>query len=203
MNILTQIKEKTWTDETGQTIPSDRILPLEKAKEKTSYKLAKEAASIHEKLAAYKQLIAAETLAIYEKAIADGKAGKGNFIFYNFDGSIKIEKSINEAIDFDSVKIELAKQKLDEMISESINKDMDFVRELVLSAFSTSQGKLDTKKVLGLKKHASRIKDTRYHEAMSLIDESIRRPSSKTYFRVWVRDDKGQYQNIDLNFSSI
>jgi hypothetical protein len=77
------------------------------------------------------------------------------------------------------------------------------LKELVLSAFQTSKGKLDTKKILGLKKHASRIEDKRYHEAMKYLDESVRRPTSSTYFRVWVRNDAGQYENIDLNFSSI
>jgi hypothetical protein len=203
MNITTQIKEKFWNDETGQAIPANRILPLEKAKEKAAYKLAKEALAINQKLAAFKENIAIECRAIYDEAMKDGKPGKGNFIFYNFDASLKIEVRVNENIDFDTAKIELAKQKLDEMISESINKDMDFVKDLVLSAFSTSHGKLDTKKVLGLKKHSERIKDQRYHDAMALIDQSIRRPTSKTYFVVWVRDQQGQYQNIDLNFSSI
>ena len=72
-----------------------------------------------------------------------------------------------------------------------------------MSAFETSRGKLDTKKVLSLKRHASRIKDKRYHEAMDLIDKAIRKPESKTYFRVWEKDENGQYKSVDLNFSSI
>jgi hypothetical protein len=51
------------------------------------------------------------------------KVGKGNMTWYNFDGSIKVEMSINENIDFDSMLIEKAKQKLMEMIGESISDD--------------------------------------------------------------------------------
>ena len=90
-----------------------------------------------------------------------------------------------------------------ELVGESISTDKEFIKELVMSAFQTSKGQLDTKRVLGLKKHAKRIKDERYHEAMALIDDSIRKPSSKTYFRVWLRNTQGTYESIDLNFSSI
>ena len=133
----------------------------------------------------------------------DAKVGKGNFTFFNFDGSIKIEVQVNEMITFDTILIEKAKQKLMELVGESISEDKEFIKELVMSAFQTSRGQLDTKRVMGLKKHAKRIKDERYHDAMALIDESVRRPSSKTYFRVWLRAAQGDYESIDLNFSSI
>ena len=201
--IKTQIKEKIWIDETGQPIPVARILPLEKQKEKASFSCAKEALDIHNRLSSFKGKIATECNAIYTEAMKDAKIGKGNFTFFNFDGSIKIETQVNELITFDSIQIEKAKQKLMELVGESISADKEFIKELVMSAFQTSKGQLDTKRVLGLKKHAKRIKDERYHEAMALIDESVRKPSSRTYFRVWLRNAQGQYESIDLNFSSI
>lgn len=201
--IKTQIKEKIWVDETGQSIPVNRILPLEKLKEKTAFQCAKDALDIHNKLSAFKEKIAKECNAIYTEAMKDAKIGKGNFTFFNFDGSIKIETQVNELITFDTILIEKAKQKLMELVGESISSDKEFIKELVMSAFQTSKGQLDTKRVLGLKKHAKRIKDERYHEAMALIDDSIRKPSSKTYFRVWLRTAQGHYESIDLNFSSI
>ena len=201
--IKTQIKEKIWIDETGQPIPVARILPLEKLKEKVSFQCAKEALDIHTRLISFKEKIAKECDAIYTEAMKDAKIGKGNFTFFNFDGSIKLEVQVNELITFDTILIEKAKQKLMELVGESISTDKEFIKELVMSAFQTSKGQLDTKRVLGLKKHAKRIKDERYHEAMALIDDSIRKPSSKTYFRVWLRNTQGTYESIDLNFSSI
>lgn len=202
-SIKNQLREKKWIDETGQEIPANRILPIEKMKEKTSYNLAKEALSINAKLIAFKESITADCQKIYDEVMKDGQKGKGNFTFFNFDGSIKVEVQVNELITFDSMQIELAKQKLMELVGESITSDKVFIKELVLSAFQTSKGQLDTKKVLGLKKHAKRITDERYHEAMDLIDSAIRRPESKTYFRIWVRNTSGQFENVDLNFSSI
>lgn len=203
VKISTQIKEKVWMDEMGQPIPVARIQPLEKQKERVAFSCAKEAMDINNRLSNFKEKIGKECRVIYAESMKDAKPGKGNFTFFNFDGSIKLEVQVNELITFDSVLIEKAKQKLMEMVGEGIRPELEFLKELVMGAFQTSRGMLDTKRVMGLKKHAKRIKDERYHEAMAFIDASVRRPSSKTYFRVWLRGEQGEYKIIDLNFSSI
>ena len=207
MNITKQTsKDKFWKDETGMEVPFGRITALEKMKENNAYTLSITAKKIHDNIKDFKAHIAKVCSEVFDAVMTakeTAKATKGNFTWYNFDGSIKIEVSINEQIEFDGLLIEKAKQKLMDLVGESISADKTFIKGLVLSAFETSKGKLDTKKVLGLKKHSERIKDKRFHEAMSFIDQSIRRPTSKTYFRVWVKNDQGQYENIDLNFSSI
>lgn len=198
--------DKIWHDEQGSDIPVNRITPIEKKKEKYAFQLAMDAFKINSNLVRFKDSVKNMCEEIFHEVLSEkeiAKATKGNFTWYNFDGSIKVEVSINENIEFDSLLIEKAKQLLLEMVSEGIDEKKAFLKELVLSAFQTSKGKLDTKKIFGLKKHATRISDKRFHEAMSIIDQSIRRPSSKTYFRIWVRDETGGYANIDLNFSSI
>jgi hypothetical protein len=206
-----KIKQQTsrdplWSDEQGTTIPYNRTTPVERMKERFAYKIANSAAKINRDLVAFKKSLREMCDQVFKTVMTEKeiqKATKGNFTWYNFDGSIKIEVSINENIEFDGMLIEKCKQKLMELVGESISNDKIFIKELVLGAFQTSKGKLDTKKVLSLKKHSSRIKDKRYAEAMDYLDKSIRRPDSKTYFRVWVRDDSGAFQHIDLNFSSV
>jgi len=202
----TQLKEKTWYDGQGIGVPLDRITKTEKLKERYSFKLASDAFNISRKLGEYKEQIRSMCHEVFTTVMTDKemqKATKGNFTWYNFNGSIKIEVSINENIEFDGMLIEKAKQKLLELVQEGISKDKQFLKELIVSAFQTSHGKLDTKKIMALKKHAKRITDARYHDAMALIDEAGKVNGSKTYYRVWVKDEHGQYQNIDLNFSSI
>jgi hypothetical protein len=167
--------------------------------------LAKKALAIHNDLSQFKETIEQEAADLYDAFLKEneGKEGKGNKMFYNFDRSIKIEVSINENISFDENTIGLAKAKLDEFLTKNTVGIDAMIKELVLSAFETSKGKMDAKKVLSLKRHTSRVNDAVFTEAVNLIDKSIRRTSSKTYFRVWVKDGGGQYQNIDLNFSSI
>lgn len=203
---LQSAKDKTWRDEQGAEIPYNRTTAIERKKENFSHRLAKSAIQINKELADFKKTITVMCNEVFTDVMTEKerkKATKGNFTWYNFNGSIKIEVSINENIEFDGMLIEKAKQKLLEIVSEGIKDDKAMIKELVLSAFQTSKGRLDTKKILGLKKHSSRIKDKRYHEAMAFIDSSIRRPDSKTYFRVWVKDASGQYKLIDLNFSSV
>jgi hypothetical protein len=38
---------------------------------------------------------------------------------------------------------------------------------------------------------------------MELLDQAVRRPESKRYFRIFEMDEDGKYHNVDLNFSSI
>jgi hypothetical protein len=143
---------------------------------------------------------------VYETSLEEYKVKpeqKGNFTWYNFDRTIKIEVSINDRIEFDDLQITACKQKLDEFLNEQLDSKTEFVREMVTDAFSTSRGKLDAKKVLSLMKYKSKIKHQLFQEALTLLTDSIRRPDSRTYFRIWEQQPDGRYELLDLNFSSI
>lgn len=201
--------DQNWKDETGIQIPYNRITSYERKSERTIAQISREAVKLNELLTKFKAGVKASTLELYEAFLADnggrvpGK-GKGGATFYNFDRSIKVEVSVNEAITFDDNLIALAKAKLDELLIDSLTdtKAVD-IKPMIMDAFSTTRGRLDTKRVLGLRKHANRIKDERYGEAMQLIDKAIRRPESKEYFRVWIKKEDGEFQDVNLNFSSI
>jgi hypothetical protein len=77
------------------------------------------------------------------------------------------------------------------------------LKGIIMDAFQKSNGSLDAKKVIGLKKHKARTKNPLYHEAMDLLDQAIRRPESKRYFRIFLKNSEGKYVHVDLNFSSI
>jgi hypothetical protein len=198
--------DRVWLDEAGNTIPYDRTTKYERAAENTIHKLAVNAFDIHTRLSAYKDKVREEAERLYELFTKEngtiGK-GKGSATFYNFDRSIKVMVKVNDQITFDENTIELAKEKLDELLSDGLEGAKDFVKPLVMEAFHQNSGKLDTKRVLGLRRYTSRIKDPRYAEAMELIDKAVRRPSTREYYQIWVRDDKGEYQDIQLNFASI
>lgn len=131
------------------------------------------------------------------------KKWKGNFTFYNFDRSLKVEVNVNETIQFDEALIAAARECLDSFITKNVQGTDEVVRTLINSAFHNTKGGLDSKKVLSLLKYRQKIKAGEFQKALNLIEESISRPSSKKYFRVWAKDADGKYQNVDLNFSSI
>jgi hypothetical protein len=143
---------------------------------------------------------------VYLKAMQEYKAkedGKGNFTWFNFDRSIKIEVSISKRIDFDDLAIKASKEKLDAFLDESLDSKIEFLKNLVTDAFSTSRGKIDSKKIMQLMKYRTKISHPLFQDAINILTEGIRNPGSKTYFRIWERDDDGSYQLIELNFSAL
>lgn len=198
-----------WTDEAAVQIPYNRTTKLERLLERQMYSLFIKSLKANEHLRGLKSDLAQVVSEIIETAREENAVklnGKGNYTFYNFDRSLKVEVSVNELIRFDDLKLESAKEVLLNLVRENVKGD-DFILGLVEDAFQTSRGRLDTRKILGLKRHTKRIKTKKiraeWEKAMTLIDESISRPDSKTYYRVWYKDEAGEYQNIDLNFSSI
>lgn len=200
--------QKTWKDEKGMDIPYSRVTKTERYKETAAGRIAKQALALNADLAAFKKACAETCEAAYQKDLANGKAPvKGGYTLYNFDRSVKVERSMNEQIQFDENLIGAAKEKFDTFLQEGTNGVDDIIRQLIMEAFSsTRKGKLDSKKVMNLLSYKERISEKKYptfHEALSLIEQSIRRPDSRTYYRIWIKGDGGEYTNIDLNFSSI
>lgn len=201
--------DEFWTDESGVQIPYNRTTKLERLKENKIYALYQKSVKANEALLKLREEIEVITSEIIEAAreINDVKLnGKGNFTFFNFNRTLKVEVSVNELIRFDDLTLESAKEVLIGLVRENIQGD-DFILGLVEDAFQTSRGRLDTRKILGLKKHTQHIKTKeireKWEKAMTLIDQSITRPESKTYYRVWAKDEAGAYQNVELNFSAL
>lgn len=198
-----------WTDESGVQIPYNRTTKLERLLERSVYSLFDKSLKANQMLTKLKEEIGAVVDEIVEDARKENAVklnGKGNYTFYNFDRSLKVEVNVNELIRFDDIKLESAKEVLITLVRKNVVGD-DFILGLVEDAFQTSRGRLDTRKILGLKKHTKRIKTKEIREewqkAMTFIDEAISRPDSKTYYRVWYRDEAGVYQAVNLNFASI
>lgn len=203
---LQQVKDGMWKDETGRDVPVDYISKTARLRERGAWSMYKQAVRINHDLSLFKSEVNKLCEEVYEASMKEMNANsdsKGNFTFYNFDRSIKIEISISERIEFDDITITACKQKLNEFLDENVDSKSEFVKELVTDAFSTSRGRLDTKKVMSLMKYRTKIKHPIFQEALNLLSDSIRRPDSKKYFRVFERLQDGSYNLIDLNFSNI
>lgn len=200
-------KSQMWYDEKGNAIPYARTTRSERLMERSSFRLLKEAQKLNSGLIALKELtreLCNEAYdAFMEEANNSDKPRKGNFTWYNFNRSIKIEVSISERIEFDDLHLAACKDKLDEFLNLNVESKDEFIKQLVMDAFETTKGNLDVKKLMGLLRYKSKIKAPLFQQAMSSLEDGIRRPDSKTYFRIWLKDDDNKYQNIDLNFSSI
>jgi hypothetical protein len=205
--VKNQLTSKVWQDEAGNSIPLTHIKPVEKINEKVTVKVATQAIKVSEQLSKLKALIAALVMEAFNAFLkqynGSKEAHKGNITVYNFDRSIKVEMRVSDAIQFDDLTIMAAKAKLESFLRDGITAKDDVIKEMVLEAFSTARGKLDVKKILGLKRYADRINDDRYAEAMKLIDQAIRRPDSATYYRVWIKNEAGEYEAIPLALADV
>lgn len=200
-------KDKIWTDHTGLAIPVTRISATERLQEKHAHTLLAEAQALEARIVAFKERVAklhGEVVAAHEakEGVELKKKTKGNMQWFSFDRGIKVEADVQERIEFDSITIAQAREKLDEFLSNAVKSDVEFVIELVTSAFSTTNGKLDAKKVMGLLGYKHKIKAQLFLEAMALIEKSITRTGSKMYFSVGERQEDGSYSRVNLNFSA-
>jgi len=199
--------DQMWEDESGVSIPFNRITKAERLMERHSAKILRDALAANNKLIALRDTISDLSMEAYQAFMEEknsNKETKGNFSWFNFNRSIKIEVSISEPIKFDDLTIQAAKQKFDVFFDGNVTSKNDYVKPMILDAFQTQRsGNLDTGKILSLIRHERKINDPLFSEAVSLIQESIRRPKSKTYYRVWLKDETGAYKNIDLNLSSL
>lgn len=201
-------KNQTWLDESKVSIPYSRTTKTERLNESICSKIVSKAATASKKLIEFKtelkQLVEdAEKAFIQEYGIERTEKYKGNFTFFNFDRSVKVERSINETITYDEALSMAAKEIFMGFISNSISGSKDWVKALILDAFETKGGKLDPKKVSLLMRHEARANDAEYSRGCALLKKAERRPDSKTYYRIWVKDEEGEYKAIELNFSNI
>lgn len=202
-------KDEFWYEESGLAVPKSRVTIAEKQKEAAAKKIVEKATTASKYLSELKVMITEATDKILEAARKENNVkleGKGNYTWFSFDRSVKIEVQVNETLKFDDILIASAKERLLELIRGSI-QGLDFIITIVEEAFQTSKGQLDPKKILGLRRHSSRIPEgdfkNEWEEVMKLIDDSITRTFTKKYQRVFVKDAAGEYKAIELNFSAL
>lgn len=204
---IQKASDKVWTDESGTEIPYNRTTKVERLHERSANKIVKASLDVNKRLHALNDLLSDLSKEAYEAYMFSKgieKKSKGNYTWFNFDRSIKIEVNVSEPIVFDSLTITAAKEKLDEFLDANIESKNEFIKQMVIDAFETQRaGNLDTKQVLKLTRYEDKVKSPKFSEAIKLIREAIRRPKSKTYRRVWIKDEAGKYQNIELNLSSL
>lgn len=210
MRVINQQKSSAvmWINEDKQEIPYNRTTKFERQSEIQTARIAKKALDINQSLEDFKTYIAKAAEDLYQLHLEEnnGKApgkGRGGITIFSFDRSLKIQLKVQDSISFDEMTLNLAKAKLDEVLEDGLQGAKDFVKPILMDAFETTNGNLDTKRVLGLRRYEAQVKDLRYAEAMLLISKAIRKPKSKDYYTVWVLNLKGEYEIVQLNFSNI
>lgn len=194
---------KFYKDQNGFDIPATAVSKIDKKKDAITRQMAGKASKLNDQLKAFKADLKEKCDALFNEMLAkhDLKPdGKGNYTLFSYDRSIKLEATISNSLQFDD-NITLAQMKINEFIEEELIGSKDSIRKLANHAFSRTKGSLDMKRVLSLK--GVEITESKWLEAMALIDKSIVINKSKRYFQIFERNEEGEYKPIGLNFASL
>ncbi|MFC2543632.1 MAG: DUF3164 family protein, partial [Aggregatibacter sp.] len=137
-----------------------------------------------------------------EKYGAKVGGNKGNVTLFSYDGKYKIQRAINESLQFDE-RIQAAKILIDECLNEWSEGSRPELKALIERAFNVDkEGNLNTSRILGLRR--VEIQDPRWLRAMQAISESVQVVSSKAYVRMYERvGDSDKYVPIPLDVAGV
>ncbi|MEP7041880.1 MAG: DUF3164 family protein [Dokdonella sp.] len=127
---------------------------------------------------------------------------KGNVSLLSFDGRYKVVRAMQDTIVFDE-RLQAAKALIDACLQEWTEGARAELRTLVSDAFRVDPaGNIRTGNVLALRRLD--ITDTRWLEAMRAIGDAVQVVNTKTYFRIYERDEQtGKYNPISLDIATV
>ncbi len=192
-------------DKKGRLVPIDNVNEIDKVRDELVKKLVEEAYATQSVLKEFKLNAFSEIASFIElsaekyKVKLGGK--KGNVTLYSYDGEYKIQRAVNENMSFNE-GILSAKALIQECLedwSEGANANL---RAIVNRAFEVDkEGNLSTNRILGLRQ--VKIDDSRWNTAMEAISDSLQVIDSKSYIRLYKRNEQGKYQPVPLDLASI
>jgi hypothetical protein len=204
-------KDASWTNAAGDTVPLKFIGHADKVKERNAAAIRNAALKVEKALSdLYDQM--GLTIAEVERAVKEEyeiknrkkkPEGKGNFQWYNFDGSICVASKINDVVKWDDQMMKEANLLLTDYISTSLGEVNVLISKLVSGAFANTKGKIDGSKVFQILSYQNEITNNKFQRACELMRDAQSIDRSKLYMMVSERMENGEFRNINLNFSSI
>jgi hypothetical protein len=126
---------------------------------------------------------------------------KGNVTFASYDGSEQIRIAVQDSLTF-GPELQIAKELIDECISEWSVGANENLRAIILDAFAVDkEGQLSTSRILSLRR--IKIDDPRWHKAMEAISESLQVAVSKTYINFRRKNADGKLVNIPIDIAAV
>jgi len=189
----------------GHLVPLETIKDEDLARDEFVLETIKEAKVIAALVADFKAKLAGDMQAwldlAAEKYGAQLGGVRGNVTLTSFDGKYQVLRAVSDQFDFDEA-LQAAKALIDECLRDWTRDGDPRVRALIDDAFQVDKkGRINAKRILGLRK--LKIEDEKWLKAMEAIGDSLTVVGCRTYFRFYVRDERGNYQQIQLDFSGV
>lgn len=188
-------------DERGALVPVGAIKDIDILRDKLvrdltacakehSLALAEFKRAAFDEISAFAQLSAEQ----YQARIG---GGEGSITLFSFDRRYKVQRAVAKSLSFGE-QLQAAKSLIDECIHDWSAGSRDEIKVLINDAFQVDQtGKVNTDRILGLRR--LKITDRRWLNAMAAITDALTVVGSKSYIRVYERDERGEYQPISLD----
>jgi len=177
------------TDSRGALIPMANVKPEHMMEDELVRGLHARATALSRELAEFRELALGEVGAfrdlISERYGAVRGGAKGNVTLTSYDGRLQMQVAVGETLAF-GAELQAAKDLIDACVtrwSEGANANLQV---LVDDAFRVSKGRIDTARVLGLRRLA--IEDADWKRAMDAIADAVKVVASKSYVRFYLRD---------------
>ena len=201
MKVMIEGKEY-WRDAKGNLTPAELVKEIDKARDALVHEWVERGRDLSKAISHFKEGIFGDVQAFIElsaeKYGAKVGGNKGNVTLFSYDGKYKIQRAINESLQFDE-RIQAAKVLIDECLNEWSEGSRPELKALIERAFNVDkEGTLNTSRILGLRR--VEIQDSRWQNAMQAISESVQVVSSKAYVRLYERvGETDQYVPIALD----
>lgn len=191
-------------DAQGRLVPVEMVSQMDRERDALVREIVAKAQALSESLAKFKGGVMEDIEAFIELSAEryEAKVGgaKGNVTLTSYDGQFKVQRGISEYITFDE-RLQIAKELIDECIRDWAKESRSEIRALVEDAFKVNKGRIDTARVLGLRR--LEITDARWQRAMQAISDSVQVSGSKTYVRIYERvGTSDQYRQVPLDVAA-
>ncbi len=202
----TQIPEGYRQDAQKRLVLESMIKPIDLERDRLVRQLVDRASELNSELADFKAMAFGDIEAFVDLSAEqyNAKLGgkKGNVSLMSFDGRFKVQRAIQESIQFDE-RLQAARALIDECLIEWTVGARPEVVTLVNDAFRVDQnGEIRTARVLALRR--LEIQDERWQRAMLAIAEACQVIGSKAYIRIYERvGDTDQFRPISLNLAEL
>ena len=205
MKVMIEGKEY-WRDAKGNLTPAELVKEIDKERDALVHEWVERGRDLSKAISHFKEGIFGDVQAFIElsaeKYGAKVGGNKGNVTLFSYDGKYKIQRAINESLQFDE-RIQAAKVLIDECLNEWSEGSRPELKALIERAFNVDkEGNLNTSRILGLRRVD--IQDERWQNAMQAISESVQVVSSKAYVRLYERvGESDQYVPIALDVAGV
>lgn len=195
-----------WRNAQGALIPVEMVKPIDRARNDLVHELVQKATELSQLMAKFKTSAFADIAAFVDLSLEqyDTNVGgkKGNLTLHSFDGRYKVQRAIQEHLQFDE-RLQAARALIDECLADWTAGAAPELKAIVANAFNTDKaGNISTSRVLGLRRLD--IKDERWLKAMTAIGEAVQVVGSKAYIRVYERiGDSEMYRSIPLDIAAV